>query len=552
MKNSFKMLVIAVVVFGCIYAIVSMTQNYGKPAHVVTTEMALRDLNKLYQTINVKTLPLNKGATSIADDNATILPDISEYPFIVNPTTDNFITIYSSNEKAGYGYESWLTDVATKFNESNITVNGEPVSVGIRAMTSELACDFISSKKYTPDLYSPSSSLYATVLQSNQIQVNILKESLVSNVSGIVVSKKISDSISEKNINGVMDYALSNNMIIAYANPLSNEDGLNFVLALLHSFNETDPFGDASAEKFRQYQDKLPYVTSDIFQLKQSFTSGLIDGFATNYQFYLNQNELKNTYEFIPFGMVQNSPLYEIGELDETKKQIAEQFANFCENQEFKQTAIEKGFNSHTNYSANTNWDASTIQSAKDLWKKEKNGTSDLTAVFIADISGSMDGSPLLKLKASLNRAASFIDENVNIGLITFSNDVNIAVPIAKFDDDQKAYFANAVRNMTAMGGTAMFDAIVVGEKLLAEEQIKNPNTRLMMFVLTDGESNRGYGFTDIETISRDLQIPIYTIGYNANIDVLEELSNINEASTMDAETDNVIYKLESLFNAQM
>lgn len=552
MKNSFKMLVIAVVVFGCIYAIVSMTQNYGKPAHVVTTEMALRDLNKLYQTINVKTLPLNKGATSIADDNATILPDISEYPFIVNPTTDNFITIYSSNEKAGYGYESWLTDVATKFNESNITVNGEPVSVGIRAMTSELACDFISSKKYTPDLYSPSSSLYATVLQSNQIQVNILKESLVSNVSGIVVSKKISDSISEKNINGVMDYALSNNMIIAYANPLSNEDGLNFVLALLHSFNETDPFGDASAEKFRQYQDKLPYVTSDIFQLKQSFTSGLIDGFATNYQFYLNQNELKNTYEFIPFGMVQNSPLYEIGELAETKKQIAEQFANFCENQEFKQTAIEKGFNSYTNYSANTNWDASTIQSAKDLWKKEKNGTSDLTAVFIADISGSMDGSPLLKLKASLNRAASFIDENVNIGLITFSNDVNIAVPIAKFDDDQKAYFANAVRNMTAMGGTAMFDAIVVGEKLLAEEQIKNPNTRLMMFVLTDGESNRGYGFTDIETISRDLQIPIYTIGYNANIDVLEELSNINEASTMDAETDNVIYKLESLFNAQM
>ena len=552
MKNSLKMLVIAVVVFGCIYAIVSMTQNYGKPAHVVTTEMALRDLNKLYQTINVKTLPLNKGATSIADDNATILPDISEYPFIVNPTTDNFITIYSSNEKAGYGYESWLTDVATKFNESNITVNGEPVSVGIRAMTSELACDFISSKKYTPDLYSPSSSLYATVLQSNQIQVNILKESLVSNVSGIVVSKKISDSISEKNINGVMDYALSNNMIIAYANPLSNEDGLNFVLALLHSFNETDPFGDASAEKFRQYQDKLPYVTSDIFQLKQSFTSGLIDGFATNYQFYLNQNELKNTYEFIPFGMLQNSPLYEIGELAETKKQIAEQFANFCENQEFKQTAIEKGFNSYTNYSANTNWDASTIQSAKDLWKKEKNGTSDLTAVFIADISGSMDGSPLLKLKASLNRAASFIDENVNIGLITFSNDVNIAVPIAKFDDDQKAYFANAVRNMTAMGGTAMFDAIVVGEKLLAEEQIKNPNTRLMMFVLTDGESNRGYGFTDIETISRDLQIPIYTIGYNANIDVLEELSNINEASTMDAETDNVIYKLESLFNAQM
>ena len=163
-----------------------------------------------------------------------------------------------------------------------------------------------------------------------------------------------------------------------------------------------------------------------------------------------------------------------------------------------------------------------------------------------------MQGSPILKLKASLNRASSFIDENTNIGLVTFSDKVTITLPIAKFDNIQKSYFVNAVKNLNASGGTAMFDAIVVAENMLIEQQKNNPNTRLMIFVLTDGESNRGYEFDDIEEITRGIRIPIYTIGYNADIDVLEEVSNINEATTMNADSDNVIYKLESLFNSQM
>lgn len=97
-----------------------------------------------------------------------------------------------------------------------------------------------------------------------------------------------------------------------------------------------------------------------------------------------------------------------------------------------------------------------------------------------------------------------------------------------------------------------MFDAIVVAEKMLMEAQEKNPDTKLMLFVLTDGETNRGYNFKDIEGITSGLKIPIYTIGYNADIDVLKQISNINEAATMNAENDNIIYRLESLFNSQM
>jgi Ca-activated chloride channel family protein len=73
-----------------------------------------------------------------------------------------------------------------------------------------------------------------------------------------------------------------------------------------------------------------------------------------------------------------------------------------------------------------------------------------------------------------------------------------------------------------------------------------------MLFVLTDGDSNKGHTLREVEEMLRSLKIPIYTIGYNADISVLQKLSGINEAASINADTDDVTYKLESLFNAQM
>ena len=250
---------------------------------------------------------------------------------------------------------------------------------------------------------------------------------------------------------------------------------------------------------------------------------------------------------------MQDSPVYTIGNLSSLKIEIVNKFVEYCKSSTSQEKATNAGFNGLQDYTySGYQYKGNQVETAQNLWKKEKNGSNDLTAVFVADVSGSMEGSPMLKLKASLNRASTFIDENTNIGLVTFSDSVNIALPIAKFDNTQKAYFVNAVKSMKASGGTAMFDAIVVAEHMLIEQQEKKPNTRTMLFVLTDGESNRGYNFEDIEEVSKGLRIPIYTIGYNADIDILKEVSDINEASTMDADSDNVIYKLESLFNSQM
>jgi len=556
-QNSLFFVILALIVFGLIYLIISLTENVGKTKLEIDTEKYTKDLNLLYKNINVKNLNHSRSSGINYDEKVAVLPDISEYPFVVNPTTDNFITIYTTTDKANDNENSWLRAVATEFNKNNNMIDGQPISVGVRAMTSQLASDFITSGKYSPEVFIPSSSIYGLILKHAEIEYSEASDGIVRNVSGIVISRHVLESIKNQYKNNdaktIIESVVNGNYIVGYTNPLSNEDGLNYLLTILSTFDEKSPLGANAIDKLKAYQDKIPYVPYDITQLQDSLQNGTIDGFVTNYQVYTMTPGLRSGYEFVPFGEVQETPVYTIGNLTELKKEIVNTFIDYCKEEKSQQKATSEGFNGLPDYSyTGYQYTGREVEDAQITWKKEKNGSNDLTAVFVADISGSMDGSPMLKLKASLNRASTFIDENTNVGLVTFSDTVNIALPIAKFDTTQKASFVNAVKSMNVGGGTAMFDAIIVAEHMLIEEQEKNPNTRLMLFVLTDGESNRGYEFEDIEEVSKGLRIPIYTIGYNADIDVLEAVSEINEATTMDADSDNVIYKLESLFNSQM
>lgn len=547
--------VMAVIVFGLIFGVVSMTQNWGKNRDTVDTEASIKKLDSLYASLSVnKPTPKHDPNFRGNDENAekiAVLPDISEYPFIVNPTTDQFLTIYSSVEK-----KDWLIDIANQFNQSAPTVNGNPVSVGIRAISSGLGANFISSGKYTPDVYAPAGEIYGDMLISQGVEANLVEKRIAGNIAGIVITKKKGDELAKKytELTGktVIEAVMNGDLALGYASPLSNEDGFSFILTLLSNFDGNNPLSDDSVMNLRKFQDKVPFISYDTDQLKASLTGGMLDAIVLNYQTYADTPNLSTSYTFVPIEVRLDNPVYEIGTLTDIKKQMVSQFVAFCSHADSQKAASARGFNNLDDYTSTIGMNGKTILQAQKTYEKEKNGSSDLTAVFVADISGSMEGSPLLNLKASLNRATGVIDPNTNVGLVTFSDYVNIAVPIAKFDNTQKSFFSSAVKSMNASGGTAMFDAIVVAQKMLMDAKARNPNTKLMLFVLTDGEANRGYDFKDIESIARGTKIPIYTIGYNANIEVLKELSNINEAATMNADSDNIIYRIESLFNAQM
>jgi len=125
-------------------------------------------------------------------------------------------------------------------------------------------------------------------------------------------------------------------------------------------------------------------------------------------------------------------------------------------------------------------------------------------------------------------------------------------LPIKKYDTTQQSMFVGAVESLQADGGTATFDGIIVALKMLQDEKAVNASIKPMIFVLSDGETNRGYSLKDIKDLIATYKVPIYTIGYNADIQALQSISSINEAASINADTDDVVYKIANLFNVQM
>ncbi len=559
-NNSFKVImmlaVIAIIVFGIIYGGILLTKNLGKSPQTVTTENAMETMNRLYNDITVNKIEARKGQVNLTPPSIKeSLPDISKYPAQVENSTENFIEIFSSIEKAGeIKTDGWLVDTARDFNNANIKVNGKTVSVKIRGIASGMGMDYIVSGKYLPDAYTPSNELWGEMIKSKGIKITLIEKRLVGDVAGVFISKKKYDELVKKygsvNLKSITEAVADNEIAMGYTNPFASSTGLNFLISTLSSFDEKNPLSEKAVEGFEKFQSNIPFVAYTTIQMRESAESGVLDGFIMGYQTYYN-SDLKSEYVFTPFGVRQDGPMYEIGDLSAEKKEILKRFIEFSKMDKYQKLASEYGFNRNNEYKPEIgDINGDIISQAQKLYKKKKDVNNDIAAVFVADISGSMEGAPLNKLKQSLLGGSQYISQDNSIGLVTFSTDVNINLPVAKFDLNQRSFFAGAVENMQAGGSTAMYDAIIVATKMLMEEKAKNPNTKLMLFVLSDGNSNYGHSLNDAEGMLRILKIPIYAIGYNANIQELQTLSSINEAASINADTDDVVYKLASLFNA--
>ena len=102
------------------------------------------------------------------------------------------------------------------------------------------------------------------------------------------------------------------------------------------------------------------------------------------------------------------------------------------------------------------------------------------------------------------------------------------------------------------MEKTATFDAIIVAANMLVKKQQEVADSKMMMFVLSDGDTNTGHSIEEASNVIQNLDIPIYTIGYNADIEALDKISSINEAANINADSDDVIYQLKNLFNSNL
>lgn len=557
-KAVFVLIAIAAVVFGLVYAGITLTSNLGKSDSEVTMEDAGKRLDKLYKNIQVKNVDPVKGQIDL--DPVAVgdsLPDISKFAVSVENSTDSFVEIFSSTEKSGTGIDGWLNEVAQAFNQSNTQVNGKPVSVKIRNIASGTAADYIRSGKYVPDAFTPSNELWGEMVKAEGVPAELVSKRLVGNVTGIVTRKAKYDELVEKygsiNVKTITDAIADNELSMGYTDPFASSTGLNFLVTSLRTFDHNNLLGETAVQGFERFQENVPFIASTTIQMRDAAKTGMLDSFVLEYQTYVNAADLKSGYVFTPFGVRHDSPLYALGDLPQEKRDIIKAFADFVAQDKNQKLGTEKGFNGLEEYLSELEAvDGGTLISAQKLWKEKKDGSKPIAAVFVADVSGSMDGEPLNRLKESLLQGQKYLGRDNSIGFVSYSSDVTVNLPIAKYDTNQQSMFVGAINSLQASGGTATFDGIVVAMKMLQDEVAANPDVKPVIFVLSDGETNEGHSLKDIRGLIETYKIPVYTIGYNANIEALKSISSINEAASINADNDDVVYKIGNLLNVQM
>jgi Ca-activated chloride channel family protein len=525
---------------------------------------ASRILNELYDSISVTVLPPIKEHVDLeAVDMAEILPDIGKFPILVYPVKGTLsVEIASSPEKAsplgpgGSQHNRWLVEMAERFNKAKFFKKGQQISVSLRSLPSGLAIDYIVSGKYSPDAFTPSNGLWGDILRAKGVPNKLLAEHLVGNVAGIVIGKEKHAELLEKykviNVSTVAKAVNQGSFVMGYANPLVSSTGANFMMSLLMSVNPKDPLSEEAQAEFLKFHLNVPFVAYTTIQMTEAAKTGVFDGFVYEYQQYFNSPDLRANYVFTPFGVRHDSPIYSIGSVSKEKLEILTSFIGFCSYPDSQALAFKYGFNHLEDYQPETTYKGQFLPMAQRLFKEKKTGDREVLAVFVADVSGSMAGASLRFLKKSLIQGSKAIGYNNYVGLVQFSDLVQIAVPVGRFDLNQRALFTGAVNNMSAGGGTALFDGVIVGAKMLEDAKPDHPGAKLMLIVLSDGESASGHNLREIAPVLKGLKIPVYTVSYNADVKSLKEISAINEAASLRANTDDIVYQMQSFFNAEM
>jgi Ca-activated chloride channel family protein len=492
------------------------------------------------------------------------LPDISTFKLTANPridANDVVAEIFASAEKSGPGTDGYMVEAANLFNARNISIGGgKTAKIRIRFISSGPGYQFIAIKKYLPEAYCPSHALWADMIKAHGIKVTFVAKKLAGNYGGIVVKDEVYEKLKTKygtvNLKTIVDATINGEIGMGYTDPFVSSTGFNFLISILATFannDETKMLTKEVTSSFRNFQNGVPFVALNTPQMRDSVVKGgSLGAFVLDMKTW-QSSELKTGYQFIPFGVPHDNPLMAIGNVSSDKMKVLKAYADFVQAQEMQTLAVKYGFNTELNYKAPfESFSGDVMVKAQTLWKEEKDAGRPTAAIFLSDISGSMSGERLKSLKKALTMGIDFIDQRNSIGLVTFNDKVNMLLPIQNFNLSHKSAFLSGIDSLSAEGRTAMYDGIAVSLKLLMQERKKNPKIRLMLFVLTDGESNVGFRMGHLEEIIVGLGIPIYTIGYEAKISDLKKLSSLVEAANINAKTEDVPYQIGMMLNAEL
>ena len=526
--------------------------NYGS----LTPGQAETELNALAKRLRVSHVDPILDIYSDADAPVHLADIDKAFRIRVQGRADIVIEIAAGTEKAGDGKDGWFVQMAERFNRERHTVGGKTVAVTIREIIAGDGLTYITQADYRPDAYAPANALWGDMLAALGVDIVTVEERTAGNTAGILMEKKTYDQFIEKyktlTMHNIMEAALAKMFLFAYTNPFTSDTGLNMFTTMLNAFDPEDPLSDKAADTLLEYQRSAPPVAYSTAVMRTQAAKGIVKAMVMECQAYINTPELKN-YVFTPAGVRHDNPVYTFDWVNSERQQVLRLFLDLCLSAQGQKAASDCGFNLHNDYKAQpSRLDGAGLLAAQRLWKQSKDGGRTIFTVFVADVSGSMDGTPLNSLKESLLGSMGYIKTNNHVGLVSYSDETTVHLPVAEFGAEQQAYFSGAVKSLKIGGSTATYDAVLVGLQMLLEASKDTPDAKLMLFVLSDGQQNRGYSFDRVKSVVKGLGVPIYSISFNGGSPELAQLSEINEAACMEAESENLINLLAGLFNVQM
>jgi Ca-activated chloride channel family protein len=551
MKRFFSLLCVSLLIFLLTGCSAEQELNY---------DQAIEKLNAFTESGITGKAVSHKADTSWVGGDSSIneLPPIDKYPLSVKGSEQINIEIFSSTEKSSASTDNWMEIQAKEFNSKKIQVGGKTVSVSIRPIASGLALDYITKRAHIPDAYSPANELWGEMINSVNIPIELVEKRLTGNTAGILMKKSAYDIYTKKygkvNVENVVKAVLAGDIVLGHTNPNVSSTGLNIFTQELRSFDPKNPFSAESLEKFRQFQNAVPPTSPTTKEMSKVAVKGIMDSMIMEAQAYSVEPTLSD-WVFTPCGIRHDSPVYALDNLSVEKKEALKLFVKFCKTTEAQESATSFGFNLHNDYSGEINkYTGSELFSALKIWKENKDGGKPVISVFIVDRSGSMTGNKLKRVKDALKNSLQYINGDGYVGLISYSSsdDVSIDLPISKFTPKQQSLFAGAVNDFEAGGGTATNNALVVALDQILKIKASVPNAKMRILVLSDGEQLNGLSLSEVTGLVNGIGIPIYGVGFEADLSDLQELADINEGYCINADSQDVVYKLRDLFVAEL
>ena len=554
----------------------------------MTSSEALERLGKLEERIELQHEIVQQGsqlAVRASSDLADALPRLDEYPLTVDARAVRgarnavIAEVCSSSEKAGKDTDGWLNEMANKFNrDRHRTRNGAPALVAIRKIASGTCEQYIASGRYVPDAYTPSNVLWVRMLKAKGVKMTKIAESLVGNVAGIVMRDEIARKIEKQHgrvdVASIIEAVASDEIAMGYTNPYASSTGLNLLQTVLATYaggDETRMLDDDVVSSFVAFQQGVPFIALTTIQMRdavgQDENRGSLDAFVMEHQTFKKVEELSRSgsgWRFVPFGIRHDNPLYAIGDFEREEIEVAALFAKYLLSDASQAIATRYGFNDPGLEDYEGVYeppDGQVLIGAQQLWKEKKDAGRPVIGLFVVDVSGSMAGKPIARVRDGLKRGAEFIAPGNIIGLMAFNRVPRLRVEPKAFGASQRNRFLRAVSQLSDGGGTGMHDAVVAAIRIVLDTRdamgADNPamaSAKAKIFVLSDGETTSGYGYSDVKDMVRGVGIPIYTIAYgrNAAREELANLSKLAEGAALSANEGKVEHLIASMLNAQM